>query len=65
MAEAAAELDLADYRAPRDYAGYDLIYIEDIGARTDLERGAGAVTRSRVAELLQLRSNHGRCWMRT
>ncbi|WP_395746631.1 hypothetical protein [Prosthecobacter sp.] len=50
-------LDLTDYRAPQDYARYDLIYIEDIGSGAALDhRGAGAVTRSRIAELLQLRS---------
>jgi chromosomal replication initiation ATPase DnaA len=49
--------DLQDYRAPRDYAGYDLIYIEDIAAGADDRAGAGAVLRSRVLELLQLRSN--------
>lgn len=48
--------DLQDYRAPRDYARHDLIYIEDIGAGADQSKGAGAVTRSRVTELLQLRS---------
>ncbi len=49
--------DLADYRAPRDYARHDLIYIEDIGSGTDQDKGSSAVTRSRVVELLQLRSN--------
>ena len=50
-------VDLQDYRAPRDYARYDIIYIEDIGSGAALDlRGAGAVTRSRIAELLQLRS---------
>ncbi len=48
--------DLQDYRAPRDYARHDLVYIEDIAAGADHDKGAGAVTRSRVAELLQLRS---------
>lgn len=48
--------DLQDYRAPRDYARYDLIYIEDIGSGGDLAKGSGSVLRSRVAELLQLRS---------
>jgi chromosomal replication initiation ATPase DnaA len=50
-------VDLQDYRAPRDYAGYDLLYIEDIAAGSDDRAGAGAVLRSRVVELLQLRSN--------
>jgi len=50
-------VDLQDFRAPRDYARYDVIYIEDIGSGAALDhRGAGAVTRSRIAELLQLRS---------
>lgn len=49
--------DLQDYRAPRDYANYDLIYIEDIAAGSDDQAGAGAVLRSRVVELLQLRSS--------
>ncbi len=49
-------VDLCDYQAARDYARYDVIYIEDIGSGAALEKGAGAVTRSRIAELLQLRS---------
>lgn len=49
--------DLQDWRAPRDYAGYDVLYIEDIGAGADGGSGAGRVLRSRVAELLQLRGN--------
>lgn len=57
MAHLVPALDLADYRAPRDYAGYDLVYIDDIGSGAAVDKGAGAVTRSRVAELLQLRSN--------
>ncbi len=56
MAHLIPAIDLADYRAARDYAAYDLIYIEDIGSGAALDKGAGAVTRSRVAELLQLRS---------
>lgn len=48
--------DLEDYRSPRYYAGLDLVYVEDIGSGVGLEKGAGAVLRSRVAELLQLRS---------
>jgi len=50
-------VDLHDYRAARDYSRYDLIYVEDIGSGAALDKGAGAVTRSRIAELLQLRSN--------
>lgn len=49
--------DLTDYKAPRDYAKYDLIYIEDIGSGSGLDKGAGSVLRSRIAELLQLRTN--------
>ncbi len=57
MAHLIPAVDLEDYRAPRDYARYDLIYIEDIGSGAALDhRGPGAVTRSRIAELLQLRS---------
>ncbi len=48
--------DLTDWKAPTDYAKYDLIYIEDIGSGSDMDRGAGAVVRSRTAELLQLRA---------
>lgn len=49
-------LDLQDFAAPRAYADYDLIYIEDIGSGADMQAGAGRVTRSRVIELLHLRS---------
>lgn len=48
--------DLCDYRAPKDYARYDVVYIEDIGSGSGLDKGSGAVLRSRIAELLQLRS---------
>ena len=48
--------DLQDWRAPRDFAKYDVIYLEDIGSGSDLDAGAGKVLRSRIAELLQLRS---------
>ncbi len=48
--------DLGDWRAAADYARYDLIYIEDIGAGGDAEAGAGRVVLSRLRELLQLRS---------
>ncbi|MFC5457305.1 hypothetical protein [Prosthecobacter fluviatilis] len=57
MAHLIPAVDLTDFRAARDYAAYDLIYIEDIGSGAALDKGSGAVTRSRVAELLQLRSN--------
>lgn len=57
MAHLIPAQDLDDYRAPRDYADYDVLYIEDIGSGAAVSgRGAGSVTRSRVAELLQLRS---------
>jgi hypothetical protein len=50
-------LHLDHYQAPRDYAAFDLIYLEDIGSGAGLgEKGSGAVLRSRIAELLQLRS---------
>ena len=49
--------DLTDWKSPKDYAQHDLIYVEDIGAGAGLEKGAGAVLRGRIAELLQLRSN--------
>jgi chromosomal replication initiation ATPase DnaA len=48
--------DLQDFRAPRDYADYDLVYVEDIGSGADDTAGSGKVLRSRIAELLQLRS---------
>lgn len=49
-------VDLMDWKAPQDYARYDLIFIEDIGAGQSLDAGAGKVTASRIRELLQLRS---------
>jgi DNA replication protein DnaC len=48
--------DLQDWQAPRDYASYDLIYVEDIGAGSGTGGGAGAVLQGRIAELLQFRS---------
>lgn len=48
--------DLGDYKAARAYAAYDLVYIEDIGAGQFGDKGAGAVTKGRVIELLQLRT---------
>lgn len=47
--------DLSDYRAPKDYGDYDLLYVEDIGAGSDMAKGSGSVTASRVIELLQYR----------
>lgn len=47
--------DLCDYRAPKDYGEYDLLYVEDIGAGADMTKGSGSVTASRVVELLQYR----------
>ncbi len=57
MAHLIPAVDLEDFRAARDYAKYDVIYIEDIGSGATLDKGAGAVLRSRIAELLQLRSS--------
>jgi hypothetical protein len=48
--------DLDTYTAARDYAAFDLVYVEDIGAGQFGEKGAGAVVKSRLAELLQLRT---------
>lgn len=48
--------DLTDWQSPRDYGAYDLIYVEDIGSGSDDSVGSGRVTRSRVTELMQLRS---------
>lgn len=50
-------VDLTDYRAPRDYSTYDLLFVEDIGSGANMEQGAGKVTNSRITELLHLRSN--------
>lgn len=55
IAEIVPASDLGDYKASRDYAKADLVFVEDIGAGSG-EKGPGAVTRSRIAELLQLRS---------
>ncbi len=57
MAHLIPAVDLEDFRAARDYAKYDVIYIEDIGSGATMDKGAGAVLRNRIAELLQLRSN--------
>ncbi len=48
--------DLTDWRAPRDYARYDVIYIEDIGSGALMDKGSGGVVTNRIKELLQLRS---------
>lgn len=48
--------DLTDYKAPRDYGQYDLLYVEDIGAGASADKGAGVVTASRITELLQYRT---------
>ncbi|MEN3940694.1 hypothetical protein WJU23_05315 [Prosthecobacter sp. SYSU 5D2] len=48
--------DLSDWKAPKDYARYDVIYIEDIGSGALMDKGAGGVITSRIKELLQLRS---------
>lgn len=50
-------LDLNDWKAPRDYAMHDLIYIEDIGAGVDLgNHPGGQILRNRIVELLQHRT---------
>ena len=50
-------LHLDSFQAPRDYAAFDLIYVEDLGSGAGLgDKGSGAVLRSRIAELLQLRT---------
>lgn len=56
MAHIIPAVDLQDYKAARDYARYDLVYVEDIGSGASMDKGAGAIARSRIAELLQLRS---------
>ncbi len=48
--------DLKEWDAPMHYARCKLVYIEDIGSGATGDKGAAAVTRSRVAELLQLRT---------
>lgn len=48
--------DLNDFKAAREYANADLVYIEDLGAGDVSEKGSSSVIRSRVTELLQLRS---------
>lgn len=51
------ERDLTDYRAPKEFAEFDVVFVEDIGSGSGLsERGSGAVLRGRIASLLQLRS---------
>jgi chromosomal replication initiation ATPase DnaA len=51
-------LHLDTYQAAREYAAFDLVYLEDLGSGAGLgEKGSGAVLRSRIAELLQLRSH--------
>ncbi len=47
--------DLDDWKAAKDYGDYDLLYVEDIGAGLGIDKGAGAVTSSRIAELMQYR----------
>lgn len=48
--------DLRDYNAPKDYAEADLVFVEDIGIGAGEDKGPAAVTRSRINELLQLRT---------
>lgn len=45
--------DLTDFKAPKDYGDYDLIYVEDIG--TGNQKGAAQVTFERTMELLLYR----------
>lgn len=45
--------DLTDFRAPKEYAEFELIYLEDYGATSG--KGAGAVTFDRSTELLLYR----------
>ena len=52
--------DLDTYTAARDYAAFDLVYVEDIGAGQFGEKGAGAVIKSRLAELLLGRNSLSR-----
>lgn len=53
-----ASRDLDDYKAAKEFAeNFDLVFIEDLAAIRDIEKGSGAVTRARLAELLQLRTN--------
>ncbi len=48
--------DLRDYNAPKDYAEADLVFVEDIGIGAGDDKGSGTVTKSRINELLQLRT---------
>lgn len=48
--------DLDTFSAAREYARFYFVYIEDIGSGQFGDKGAGAVTKARVTELLQLRS---------
>lgn len=56
MAHIVPARDLDTYTAARDYAAFDLVYVEDIGSGQFSDKGAGAVIKSRLAELLQLRT---------
>ncbi len=48
--------DLDDYRAALAWSRLDCVYVEDIGSGAGLEKGSGAVIKSRITELLQLRT---------
>jgi DNA replication protein DnaC len=49
--------DLEDYGAIKHFAGFDLLYVEDIGAGAAMgQKGSGAVMRDRIASLLQQRT---------
>lgn len=56
IARVIPSVDLDTYTAAREYAQFDLVYVEDIGAGEFGDRGAGAVTRERLKNLLQLRT---------
>lgn len=49
-------IDLDAYDAAKEFAGRDLVYVEDVGSGQGLDKGAGAVLAGRIAELLQLRT---------
>lgn len=49
-------VDLDDYKAAKHYGGYDFLYIEDIGSGADAGAGSGKVVKSRLMELLDLRT---------
>lgn len=48
--------DLLDFKSPSEYSMFDLIYIEDVGAGNNPEKGTGEVLCDRISSLLQNRS---------